>query len=185
MRLTLKRHRDSRGTAATSIDVEVTPLPSGTVELRYHVSGIISDLRIPPQAVANRTDALWRHTCFEAFIRAPQSAAYYELNFSPSTEWAAYRFSGYRDGMKIAQDIGPPRTKLASNSAEFELQTSFELGQLLPDLPSNAKRHLGLSAVVEQANGDMSYWALVHPPGKPDFHHPDCFAHTLPAMGAP
>ena len=27
----------------------------------------------------------------------------------------------------------------------------------------------------------MSYWALAHPPGKPDFHHPDCFALELPA----
>jgi hypothetical protein len=24
--------------------------------------------------------------------------------------------------------------------------------------------------------GDISYWALVHPPGKADFHHADSFA---------
>ena len=24
---------------------------------------------------------------------------------------------------------------------------------------------------------------LAHPPGKPDFHHPDCFALTLEARG--
>jgi hypothetical protein len=184
MRLTLKRHRDSRGTAATRIDVEVARLPSGTLELNYHVSGIISDLRIPPQAVPNRTDELWRHTCFEAFIRAPQSAPYYELNFSPSTEWAAYRFSGYRDGMMIARDIGPPRIKVTSNGLKFELQASLELGQLT-DLPSDVVWHLGVSAVVEETNGLMSYWALEHPPDKADFHHPDCFAHTLPARGAP
>jgi hypothetical protein len=35
--------------------------------------------------------------------------------------------------------------------------------------------HLGLSAVLEEANGRKSYWALAHPPGKADFHHADCF----------
>jgi hypothetical protein len=155
------------------------------LELNYHVSGIISDLRIPPpKAVPNRTDELWRHTCFEAFIRAQQSAPYYELNFSPTTEWAAYRFSSHRNGMMIAREIGPPRIKVTSNSAAVELQASLELARLT-DLPSDARWLLGLSAVIEETSGHMSYWALAHPPGKADFHHPDCFAHTLPAMGAP
>jgi|SRR5689334_12656525 hypothetical protein len=184
MLLTLKRHRDSRGTAAKSIDVEVTRLPSGTLELGYRVSGIISDLRIPPLAVPNCTDELWRHTCFEAFIRGPQCAPYYELNFSPSTAWAAYHFSSHRNGMMIARDIGPPRIKVTSNSATFELQASVELGQL-PVLSISAAWSLGVSAVIEEASGHLSYWALEHPPGKADFHHPDCFAHKLPAMGAP
>jgi len=34
---------------------------------------------------------------------------------------------------------------------------------------------LSLSAVIEQADGRLSYWALAHPPGKPDFHRADCF----------
>lgn len=166
--------------AATRIDVDAARLPSGTLELKYRVSGIISDLRIPPRAAPNRSDGLWRHTCFEAFIRAPQSAAYFELNFSPSTEWAAYRFSSYRDGMIVAREIGPPRIKVTRSSAEFELQSSLEPGSL----PSGAW-DVGLSAVIEETGGHLSYWALVHPPDKADFHHPDCFAHTLSAAGAP
>ena len=39
---------------------------------------------------------------------------------------------------------------------------------------------LGLSAVIEEHGGAKSYWALAHPPGAPDFHHPDCFAAQLP-----
>jgi hypothetical protein len=38
---------------------------------------------------------------------------------------------------------------------------------------------LGLSAVVEATDGGLSYWALRHPPGKPDFHHIDAFALQL------
>jgi hypothetical protein len=29
---------------------------------------------------------------------------------------------------------------------------------------------LALSAVIEEAGGAKSYWALAHPPGRPDFH---------------
>jgi hypothetical protein len=183
MPLTLKLHPDSRCMAVTRIDVEAVRLPSGTLELRYRTTGIISDLHIPPRADPARADELWRHTCFEAFIRGPQGAAYYELNFSPSTEWAAYRFSGYRSGMSNAQ-IGPPRTKLKSDGMEFELRTALELGRLT-DLSSDAPWHLGVSAVVEEKNGQISYWALEHPSGRADFHHPDCFAQTLAATVSP
>lgn len=37
-----------------------------------------------------------------------------------------------------------------------------------------------LSAVIEEADGTISYWALAHPSDKPDFHHPDSFVLDLP-----
>ena len=40
---------------------------------------------------------------------------------------------------------------------------------------------MGLSAVIEEQGGVKSYWALVHPHDRPDFHAPACFAATLPA----
>ena len=36
-------------------------------------------------------------------------------------------------------------------------------------------------AVIEENDGRLSYWALRHAPGKPDFHHPEAFALELPA----
>ena len=38
---------------------------------------------------------------------------------------------------------------------------------------------LGLSAVVESIDGALSYWALMHPAAKPDFHHPDALVLEL------
>jgi hypothetical protein len=32
---------------------------------------------------------------------------------------------------------------------------------------------------VEDVDGILSYWALRHPAGKPDFHHTDAFALQL------
>ena len=145
----------------------------GNLILSYVVSGRISDLRWPPVVAAARADELWRHTCFEAFIRPSTGPDYYEFNFSPSTQWAAYQFSGYRSGMRIATEIAAPRIEVRSNEATFTLQAALELDGLSSPL------HLGLSAVIEETNGRKSYWALAHPPGKPDFHHADCFALEL------
>ncbi len=45
------------------------------------------------------------------------------------------------------------------------------------DFPSGDPAwRLGLAAVVEETNGTITYWALTHPSGKPDFHHIDGFA---------
>jgi hypothetical protein len=46
----------------------------------------------------------------------------------------------------------------------------------LPALHPAVPLRLALSAVIEEDGGMLSYWALKHPPGKPDFHHPDAFA---------
>ena len=148
------------------------PHPGGLI-LSYVVSGRTSDLRWPPVVAAERADELWRHTCFEAFVRPSTGPAYYEFNFSPSTQWASYQFSGYRSGMRVATEISAPRIEMRSDEATFTLQAALELDGLSSPL------HLGLSAVLEETNGHKSYWALAHPPGKPDFHHADCFALEL------
>jgi hypothetical protein len=44
-------------------------------------------------------DGLWKHTCFEVFLRDPAGIGYAEFNFSPSTEYAGYGFTRYREGM--------------------------------------------------------------------------------------
>jgi hypothetical protein len=47
----------------------------------------------------------------------------------------------------------------------------------------SATLHLGFTAVIEDRDGRLSYWALRHPPGKPDFHHADSFALKLSLPG--
>jgi hypothetical protein len=178
MRQALKRHPDSRCVAASHVEVDVALPRPGSLVLQYVVTGTMSGLRIRPVTTAARADELWRHTCFEAFVRAPSAAGYYELNFAPSTQWAAYRFTGYRSGRSVAREIATPRLKVQSDAKSFKLEATLDL-ENLPDIQSKSGWRLGLSAVIEEADGRMSYWALAHPPGKPDFHHDDCFAHKL------
>jgi len=178
MRHALKLHPDSLCSAATHVEVEAARPCAGSLVLCYFVTGKISELRLPPATAAARTDELWRHTCFEAFVRISQCAGYYEFNFAPSTQWAAYGFSGYRSGMRVATEISAPRIEVQSSRKSCTLRASLELDGLSM-LPHDAGWRLGLSALIEETSGHKSYWALAHPPGKPDFHHPDCFVYEL------
>jgi len=102
----------------------------------------------------------------------------YEFNFAPSTQWAAYRFASYRSHMRAATAMNTPAIAVQSSADRFTLEAALELEELT-DLPRNASLRLGLSAVIEETSGHKSYWALAHPPGKPDFHHSDGFAYEL------
>jgi hypothetical protein len=175
MRQLLKPHPISGRFAALQVEVGIARSRTGSLMLSYMVTGDLSDLRIPPVAKPARSDELWRHTCFEAFVRASSGAEYYEFNFAPSTQWAAYRFSGYRSELCLATEIGAPQIEVQSAPDCYTLQASFDPDRLA-GLPCEALWRLGLSAVIEDASGSKSYWALAHPPGEPDFHHPDCFA---------
>jgi hypothetical protein len=173
MRHALRLHPDSICVAATDLEVEIArPRPDGLI-LSYVVRGNLSDLRLPPVAVSTRADELWQHSCFEAFIRPSDGPGYYEFNFAPSSQWAAYRFDGYRSGMRAATEIGAPHIEVEATAERYTLQTSLQFDGL------SSPFRLGLAAVLEETNGRKSYWALAHPAGKADFHHSDCLALEL------
>jgi len=172
MRQSLRLHPDSLYLAAAQVEVEVARPRAGSLLLSYVVTGKIGDLRLPPVTAGARTDELWRHTCFEAFVRPLPGEAYYEFNFAPSTQWAAYRFDGYRSGMRVATEISALRIDVQAAPERYTLQAVLDLSRLQLE----ARWRLGLAAVIEETSGRQSYWALAHPPGKPDFHHSDCFA---------
>ena len=174
MRESLRLHPDSPGAAATRIEADVAYTRPGSLVLSYVVHGRISDLRLPTVVAPTRADELWQHTCFEAFVGAADGPAYYEFNFSPSTQWAVYRFSGYRSGMRVATEIGAPLIDVRSSAEGYTLQAKLELDRL-----SSPLWRLGLAAVLEETSGRKSYWALAHPSGKADFHHADCFTLEL------
>jgi len=153
------------------------------LRLHYELRADPEQVRIPARAPGGgRADRLWAHTCFEAFIQAEGSAAYLELNFSPSGEWAAYRFDSYRQGMVAAELQEPPRMALRRAGDRLELEAEARLGEAWPaggPAALGGGVRIGVSAVVEDRHGRLSYWALRHPPGRPDFHHPHGFSLAL------
>jgi hypothetical protein len=173
------------------------------LQLRYVLVGNIRKVRLRLRE-PNRGEELWRHTCFEAFVRVGGDEDYLEFNLAPSGDWAAYRFRRYREGMERAAGVaaspldaecrtGPiePERRALLKQAGFDTLERFEPSffSLKTELsfPNSMGLavarpwHVGLSTIVEERNGRMSYWALAHPPGKPDFHDPACFALELPA----
>ena len=177
MRLSLASHPDSPGAPISRIDVDVNRPSPGQVCFRYEATGQIGDIVLPPPARGERRDELWKHTCFEAFLRTPGEEGYLEFNFSPATDWAAYAFDGYRRGMRPLLEIGAPAIAVDRGAGRLMVQATLQLAMAAPSAPLE----LALSAVIEHGDGAKSYWALRHPPGKPDFHHPDSFAIELPA----
>jgi hypothetical protein len=113
--------------------------------------------------------------CFEAFVARADAPSYYEFNFSPSRDWAIYRFSAYREGMSPAEIGQAPKISVRRDDDGLEFQSAVRLGHLA-DLRDAAHLRIALAAVIEDENGRLSYWGLRHPPGKPDFHHPNGFA---------
>jgi hypothetical protein len=140
-------------------------------------------LRIPPPVTPARTDGLWQHTCFELFIKCAGAPAYYEFNFSPSGAWAAYSFASYRAGAAPAEQALNPHLDVSRSADTLTLEAAASLELLFPQHAS-ATLEMALSAVVEERDGRLTYWALRHAPGKPDFHHPHAYALELGACGA-
>lgn len=172
MEIVLAPHSDTPRQAVSAIRVRAGRSGAG-LTLAYMLEGDPTQVRLPDPAAGVRTDGLWRTTCLEAFVAPASMTGYAELNFSPATHWAAYRFDGYRAGM-AALDMRAPQIAVARHDGAFELTATADLSAL----PAGPWR-LALAAVIEEVDGRIGYWALRHPPGKPDFHHPDCFAAEL------
>src|SRR5262249_58246388 len=95
--------------AVRGIRVDIRTTAPKTLALRYLLEGDIARLLVPAESAPQRADKLWQHTCFEAFVGTMGTADYCEFNFSPSTQWAAYRFTAYREGMAALDAIEAPR----------------------------------------------------------------------------
>jgi hypothetical protein len=178
--LSLVCHPQTPARAIRGIAVSASGTPGGILTLSFSLTGDLRDVRIPEPRSSGRLDGLWRHTCFEAFVMTGEGPGYREFNFSPSGEWAGYAFLGYRYGGKPVGDPGPViRVRRSGDRLVLDADIRPEC------LPSGCLLRLGLSAVVENADGMLSYWALQHPPGKPDFHHTDAFSLPLVLPGTP
>jgi hypothetical protein len=152
----------------------------GCLRLRYVLGGPVAEVRIPaPTASPLRTDGLWEHTCFEAFLAPAGGEAYWEVNLSPSGDWNAYRFDRHRQGMRTEVRAPDPLVALErATCGTLTLRAELDLSPL-PELAS-APLDVGLAAVLEARDGTRLYWALEHGArARPDFHRRESFALRL------
>jgi len=114
----------------------------------------------------DRCDELWKHTCFEAFIGLPGSQQYWELNISPVGHWNLYSFKSYRQAGSDLVEALPPSLTMRQTRRDCRCNVVLDLR---PWWPIAGLPELGLTMVVEEIDGRLSYWALSHPEVA-DFH---------------
>ncbi len=169
----LHSHPLSPDRAVQALWVSVEAIDESALRLVYTLSADMKLLKLPEPKPAARVDGLWKHSCFEVFMRRAGEASYLEYNFSPSGEWAAYRFRGYRELADDQDNLPVPESKVVRSPGQLQMEVRLALD----DIPVGYQ--LGLSAVIESSDGDLSYWALRHCTEKPDFHHSDSFVLAL------
>ena len=172
-KLQLLCHSETPASTVDSIETKIERLDNGRLWLRYHVECNLETLETGCPKEPSRTGDLWRTTCFEVFLARNDDPTYIELNFAPSSLWAAYRFSGYRDEMVELTLDTPPKIGIDAGETYFALEAEIAL----PDDWRDGELQMAIAAVIDETGGAKSYWALAHPSGKPDFHDRACFTH--------
>jgi hypothetical protein len=167
-------HPSSPCPGVRSLQARIGFLDNEVLSLGFTLTGDLPRLRIPGAVPPARVDRLWEHTCFEAFLAEAGGEAYCEVNLAPSGAWATYRFPRYREGGKPAEGL-EPRLVVHRWPDRLEVHALLRLDPALVGKPLR----VGLAAVVEAAGGELSYWALRHPEGRPDFHHASTFTLDL------
>lgn len=168
-------HPNTPPNAVREVRVEIINDIGDELLLTFVVDGS-EHVALPDWVTSARADGLWKTTCCEMFLAPAGSDAYFEFNYSPSTQWAAYRFDAYRAGGRDLPLTIAPHVDRGDAATDYLV----EVDQDLSGIPTGPYA-MGLSAVIEEIDGTKSYWALAHAPGPPDFHNRECFIASLPA----
>jgi hypothetical protein len=162
-RRTLLCHPQTPCAADIEVTAEIGLDAAGTLVVAYRIVGDLARLRIPTEPLD--AEYLWKHTCFEMFVGPIAGDAYVEHNFSPNGQVARFEFAAFRQRVP-APPAGADVS--ASSTCEPSALTLDARATLPPDLGSPLS--ISLTAIVEDDAGGLSYWALRHPSGRPEFH---------------
>src|SRR5580693_3639984 len=117
----LTAHPSTPNHDVRSLEVRLRAQEPDFLLFQYLLVADMARVRVPPPGAGGRAEALWKHTCFEAFIAPADAPGYHEFNFSPSLDWAIYRFSAYREGMSRSEIGGAPEISIRRGDDGLEL----------------------------------------------------------------
>ncbi len=176
MKFPLKRHSANNIHDDISILADLRLHDEDKLWINYQLTGAIHTIKIPDISYSYEPefkDELWKTSCFEIFLKHADLNSYYELNFSPSRNWAAYHFENYRESMNPLK-IQQPLIEWSKTGLAMDFAVLLNI-QDYPAILSENSMNVGISVILEDENGIKSFWALNHPNGAADFHHKDCF----------
>ena len=165
---TLICHPETASPLNCQLEAAVIKLNAEHIQISYQLTGDTSQLLIPEQQISCSSDNLWQQTCFELFIAQTDAESYYEFNFSPSNLWAAYAFDCYRVRREwVIKQV--PSITVSQSQSNYQLDAVINMADL-ELLSAQQSWLIGLSAVLETQQHELSYWALKHPGAQPNFH---------------
>jgi hypothetical protein len=132
---------------------------NGRLIIRYEIKGPISTLSLSPQ---NKTEPIWKSSCLELFLSTGDTS-YDEFNISLDGRVESYSFFNYRELEEKAKTLCTiNKTETTATSILLEISV----------VKLSSDKVIGnLSAIIEEVNGEKSYWSLQHSSEKPDFHN--------------
>jgi hypothetical protein len=149
------------------------------LSIGYALLGNLSELAIPaPGELPERRDRLWKGTCLEFFLGIKDSERCWEFNLSPAGHCNVYRFTTYRKDMQEEPAFTSLPFRIRTEPGSLRLSLDLGLGKIIP---SGEAIEVGISAVIKTVTGKRSFWALVHPGPRPDFHRRDGFVLNIHA----
>ncbi len=147
--------------------------------LDYRIRGDIDRPRLPPQAASKFQDLLWSKPAWKRSSASPTATPTSNSTSRPRASGRCIDSKPIGKDVTSLNPLPPPRVIVRRHGEELEADIDIHLGAI-PGLTAaeikGRELRLAVSAVMQSDQGVISYWALAHPPGKPDFHHRDGFA---------
>lgn len=162
-------HSECPAGPVTSISAAIEATETGCRAV-FRVTGDLDAIIIPEITEPVRMDDLWRTTCFEIFWQPVGGTFYREFNLSPSTRWACYDFDDFR----LNGSDAPAEVAIQIRREGDALLVEAEIASVLP-VPAD----IALNGIIEDKRGNIQFWALAFPAGKPEFHSEVCRALHL------
>ena len=150
----------------------------GNLTLHFHLQHKGDDVLLPPSEESiQRTDGLWEHTCFEAFVSQDDQQSYYEINLCPNGNWNMYRLTGYRENLQPEASIERMPVEINLTESSLELSCNISLDSLVE---KDKPLEISLTAVLEHPVKGCSFWAWKHSGKEADFHLRDSLTLLYP-----
>jgi hypothetical protein len=159
---------DSTSPPQITIETELNTTES-SIFISYKLSGELAAIDLgrgePNHA---RVMKLWEKSCFELFIKTKEDN-YIEFNFSPEFEWNCFYFSKKGDPLVEYARVDSVKTEILLSLDVFHLIAELDKNKF-PDGFFQGQLQAGITSVIKEKNGKVSYWALSHHDTRPNFH---------------
>jgi hypothetical protein len=158
---------DNESAPKIFLDCELN-FPQDSLFISYKLTGDIEKIELGREPRHERVIKLWEKTCFELFIKNNRDE-YMEFNFSPVFEWNAFFFPKKGEALTEWKKM---------DSVKFDILDSLDVFEVIVEInkkkfPENFFEgcQAGITTVIKEKTGNLSYWALSHHDQRPNFHN--------------